>query len=323
MQMKEKITVGNKTFAFVRVKDLKISKYNVRGEISPEEKEVIKVELAKSIKEFGLQQLPVVTPNGEVFIGGRRTVAFKELGEEWILVEIRDATPFEQLVASYTENFHRKNMNYIEEGKALKTMCELKGMSTYELAKELGISPYAIQQKIRVYEKLGSCIDAYAVRNIPFEVARMIASIEENDKRERLVNLVIEKGLKADDVKKIIGTTNAVKSLIENEKPEIQKKAKQKFEPLYYTPELDIAEVKWYLEEWSGDSHSLSRGRIWWDEHGITCTEEAVKWFQKYGGVHIRDLMGSEGEWDRVQEQIEKKKQREKNERKKEATHTK
>ncbi|MEM2271930.1 MAG: ParB/RepB/Spo0J family partition protein [Archaeoglobaceae archaeon] len=317
MEIREKVQIGNKTFAFVRVKDLKISPYNVRPEITPEEREEIKAELAKSIKELGLQQLPVVTPNGEVFIGGRRTVAFKELGEEWILVEIRDATPFEQLVASYTENFHRKSPDYLHEGRLFKQMCELGGISEVELSKKLGIPRSTISNKIRVYEKLGQILnECSGGTSIPgkqvlsFEDAKMIASIEEDDKRERLVDLVIEKGLKTEDIKRIIATTNAVKSLIEGEKPEIQKKAKEKFEPLYYTPDLDIAEVKWQLEEWAGDSHPLSRGRIWWDEHGITCTEEAVKWFQKYGGVHIRDLMGSEGEWDRVQERMERAKRK-------------
>lgn len=303
MEMKNKTVIGKKIFAYVKVKGLTISKYNVRPETTPEEKEEIKAELAKSIKELGLQQLPVITPDGEVFIGGRRTLAFKELGEEWMLAEIRDALPFEQMIASYTENFHRKSPDYMNEGKLFKSMCEEGGVSTRELSKKLGVSDEYIGVRIRIYEKLN---DANAVGTIAFEQARMLSTADiPEDAREKLVKMASD-GIKTQDLKKIIATTNATKALLEGETEEVQKQAEKEFKDQLYTKGLDITAIKWRLEEIAGDSHSTGKGRVWWDEEGIKSVAEAVAWFKKYGGRHLEDKQGSEGEWDKTKERMEK-----------------
>jgi len=313
MEMKNKTVIGKKIFAYVKVKDLKISEYNVRPGATPEEKEEIKTELAKSIKELGLQQLPVITPEGEVFIGGRRTIAFKELGEEWMLAEIRNAAPFEQMIASYTENFHRKSPDYMNEGRLFKEMIKegvAKGDIKLQghgdkghgiLGKKLGISNDYVDARVRIFETLSS---AAGGSGIAFEQARMLSTSDiPDDKRAELVKMASE-GIKTQDLKKIIATTNATKALLEGETEEVQKQAEKEFKDQLYTKDLDITAIKWRLEEIAGDSHSTGKGRIWWDEHGITSTEEAIAWFKKYGGRHLRDLKGSDGEWDKTKEKM-------------------
>lgn len=302
MEMKNKTIVGNKTFAYVKVKGLKISKYNVRPETTPEEKEEIKTELAKSIKELGLQQLPVITSEGEVFIGGRRSIAFKELGEEWMLAEIRDAAPFEQMIASYTENFHRKEPDFMNEGKLFEQMCKEGQVSAAELGKKLGLSQETINHKISAYDKLH---DLSGGQSITFEQARMLSTSDiPDDKREELVKMVSE-GMKTQDLRKIIATTNAAKALFDGETEEIKKQAEKEFADKLYTKDLNIGELRWRLEEIAEDSHPTGEGRIWWDKKNIKTTEEAIAWFKKYGGRHLADKEGSEGEWDKTKEEME------------------
>lgn len=306
MEIRNKISIGSKTFAFVRVKDLTISKYNVRPEITPEDKEEIRTELAKSIRELGLQQLPVVTPEGEVFIGGRRTVAFKELGEEWMLAEIREATPFEQLVASYTENFHRKAPNFMEEGKLFKQMCEIGQVSAAQLAKKLGLSDTTILSKIKAWEKLH---DLPGGETITFEQARMITSSDiSDDVRKKLVER-LKDGMKTDTLTKAIARTNAVKSLLDGEPEELKKKALQRFEDQFYSEELDMGEVLWFLEEWNKDSHKLTEGIKMGNEINAKTFEEANAWFNKYGGYCLGPVTNAwYGMWDHKKEELEKKK---------------
>lgn len=245
VEFRNKTQVGNKVFAWARVKDLKVSPYNVRPEVTEEEREEIRSSLAKSIKELGLQQIPVCTSNGEVYIGGRRLIAHDELGEEWMLVEIRDATPFEQMIASYTENFHRKEPNYLDEGRLFLQMCELGGISKRKLAKKLGVSEGYVRDRIRIWERL----NRHGVTTLTFEQARLLAlDIIPDDKREILIQRLETGEIDFSKLQRIISKSKAALQLIEQAPTEeIQKQLKAEFEDVLWTEDLsfDYLEYRW------------------------------------------------------------------------------
>lgn len=284
MIFKDKQVVGNKTFAWAKVKVLKVSKYNVRPEITPEEKEEIKESLAKSIKELGLQQLPVCTSQGEVFIGGRRMLAFKELGEEWMLVEIREAEPFEQMIASYTENFHRKEPDWMNEGKLFKEMCETGQVSERELAKKLGINDSSIQTKILAYEKLN---DASGVGTITYEQARILSSLEiPDDKRSSLVERISDGEIKTPQLISIIQRTKAAKELLEGIPEKVRKTLEENIEEDLYTEKLDIGKLDHDIVKAQGGNVSLTEVKF--EESYFTTQEEAQDFAAKCGGRFVK-----------------------------------
>lgn len=156
-KFKEVITFGNKAFGFLKLSEAKVADTNIRKEkLSVEETKVIQDTLAKSIKDIGLQQFPVCTPEGEVFIGGRRLKAFELNKEQWIPVEIRDINSYQQRLDSWAENKARMEVEPLSEAQHFKETMQIEKKSAYQLAKDLGLPETYINDRLKVLETLSS-----------------------------------------------------------------------------------------------------------------------------------------------------------------------
>jgi ParB-like chromosome segregation protein Spo0J len=102
-----------------------------------------------------MQQLPVSSPNGEIFIGGRRLKAYELKGEQWLAVEIRDVDDFEQMRSSWAENRARKEIDPLEEGKHFKKMVDFQKLSGAQLARDLGLSDDYVLDGLQIAETYG------------------------------------------------------------------------------------------------------------------------------------------------------------------------
>lgn len=120
--------------------------FNCRGDaVAP----IDVIDLARDIESHGLQQPIVVQPYNEykpdqysyrVVSGHRRYTAFKVLKRETIPCIINtELTESQALILNLGENLHRKDLNILQEAKALERL-KLSGMSTSEVAEELGKS---------------------------------------------------------------------------------------------------------------------------------------------------------------------------------------
>lgn len=148
-KFKDVVQVSNKTFGFLKLSEAKLSQNNIRPVISKEEAEVIRVTLLPSIEAIGMQQLPVSSTKGEIFIGGRRFKAYELKGEQWLLVEIRDVDDQEQMRASWAENRARREVQPMDEARHFKKMVDAKGISGRELAQELGLSKDYVDERLK------------------------------------------------------------------------------------------------------------------------------------------------------------------------------
>lgn len=148
-KFKDIATVGNKTFGYLKLSEAKLSINNIRPETTKEETEVIRVTLLPSIDAIGMQQLPVSSPKGEIFIGGRRLKAYEIKKEQWLAVEIRDVDDLEQMRASWAENRARQEVKPMEEARHFKKMVDAKGLSGRQLAHELGLSEDYVQRRLK------------------------------------------------------------------------------------------------------------------------------------------------------------------------------
>lgn len=137
--------------------------FNCRGAISP----IDVVELARDIDQHGLAQSIVIQPFTEkegykyrIVLGHRRFQAFINLKRKDIPAVIRDDLTEEQArIMNLSENLKRKDLNLLQEAKALEKFIN-DGLSAQEIAKKLEVSygwvqvrstllklPYAIQQE--------------------------------------------------------------------------------------------------------------------------------------------------------------------------------
>jgi ParB family chromosome partitioning protein len=118
--------------------------FNCRGHIAP----IDVVDLSKEIEAHGLKQPITVQPikNGKpgieykVVIGHRRHKAFEVLGRETIPCSIStNLSETDAMVLNLNENLHRKDLNIMQEAKALERL-KLTGFSVVDVSRQLNKS---------------------------------------------------------------------------------------------------------------------------------------------------------------------------------------
>lgn len=126
-------------FEYLPLNKIDISKFNVRRSKLEEGID----ELAKSIKEIGVQQPVVVFPKGdryELVIGQRRYLACKRLGLTSIPALItRVKSDTEAAIASFSENIHRLDLAYRDKMQVATELLTRLG-SVDKVATHLGVS---------------------------------------------------------------------------------------------------------------------------------------------------------------------------------------
>jgi ParB-like chromosome segregation protein Spo0J len=308
-------------------------------QMTPQEYERLK----QSIKEYGLQEPIHVMADGKTIIDGHhRYRACKELGIELRICIHEDIKTLEQAKELARElNDARRQMNLpkriltayytykkqLEEEARERQLAQLKqyrrvhvnpterGRTAEKLAEELGISPSTLKRAFKIielapHEYLQLWLEGRIPTNTMAVAVEALDSIPEEFKsnKEELIAWTLENPEeRIPEVKRILADTNAVLYMLEQEESEeVRKEIEQRFKSQYYTPELNPQEVLWWVEEISQSSHKLSKGIKLAEEIGEKF-EEADAWFAHYGGRCIREVKAWEGEWDKFQEQLEKK----------------
>lgn len=240
-KFKDIVTVGNKTFGYLKLSESSLSSNNIRPEISKEEIQYIKVTLLPSIDAIGLQQLAVCTPQGEVFIGGRRREAFKLKGETWLPVEIRDSQAYDQMKDSWAENRARKEIEPLEEARHFKKMVENKKISSNQLSKDLGLPHSYIYDRLQILDTLGfhqveiveekGLTKEQEKKKITYRKARALArDYVPTETREKIVKKIKDEGMSSEEVERTIGKVKVIQTIIEQEeKPEVKDKLEKEY----------------------------------------------------------------------------------------------
>jgi ParB/RepB/Spo0J family partition protein len=271
--------------------------------LTQEEYELLK----ESIKTYGLLHPIVVNPEGVVLDGHHRLKACREL-------HIPYETRIVDLGSEEAEKKFVINSN-IRRSLSLFEMVEymIRGESSTQrqLAKQLNVSQTQISRALEIIERGDEKLKELVRNGIlkiyqGWNVLKALESIEDEGDRKALLDSLYKGEIDYKELKRIVGNTNAVLYMLEQESEEVREKIEQKFKSQYYTAELNPQEVLWFIEEISGSSHKLSRGIKLAEEIGETW-EEAEAWFTHYGGRCIREVKAWEGEWDKFQEELERK----------------
>jgi ParB family chromosome partitioning protein len=159
--------------------------FNCRGSIPP----VDVVELVKDIEIHGLQQPIVVKPieNGrykfKIISGHRRHKAFEVLDWEMIPCVINEKiSDADALILNLGENLHRKDLNIVQEAKALKRL-KMAGFSINEVASELSKSSTWVSVRYMLLELPEEICEAAAAGFVTQKHIRELHSLGERSKQ--------------------------------------------------------------------------------------------------------------------------------------------
>ena len=199
---------GRLKYDEISIASVKVSPANVRKTGMDEGLD----DLARSIKEIGLQQPVVVHEQGGkhfLIIGQRRFLACKKLGMDRIPALIRSVKDdTEAAVISFSENIHRLDLNYrdkmraaIELRKKLKSIpkvAEHLGVTDQTVRNYLGYEGVPDQLKEMVDRRAISATTAMSIaRSVPdekkaVEIAKKVKEVPSSARRRNIIDVARE-----------------------------------------------------------------------------------------------------------------------------------
>lgn len=154
-------------------------------------------ELARSIASVGLLQPLTVraTDQGyEVVAGHRRLLALRLVGLSEVPVIVRDDDEASRVEVMLAENLERRDLNPVEEARALQRARDLLGMSIDELARRSNRSEAWVRQRLELLSWPAVALEAVSEGRVKVAVLRPLMEIEDERERDRLVACAIDSG---------------------------------------------------------------------------------------------------------------------------------
>ena len=165
------------------------------------------LELADSIKQFGILQPLLVQKKGdffEIIAGERRWRAAKLAGIKEVPVIIKDYTKQEIVEIALIENIQRENLNPIEEAMAYKRLLTEFKLKQDEVADRVSKSRTAVTNSMRLL-KLDEKIQQMIVDDmISTGHARALLAIENKEEQYNLAIRIFDEKLSVREVEAII-----------------------------------------------------------------------------------------------------------------------
>ena len=173
-------------------------------------------ELAASIKAKGVIQPIVVRPlpagapgpaRYEIVAGERRWQAAKLAGLTDIPVIVRDLSDKEAVAVALIENIQREELTAAEEARSLKRLTTEFSLTQQEVADSVGRSRAAVSNLIRLLELPEPVVALIDSKALGMGHARALLGLRGNAERQRLGQLVAQRGLSVRETENLVRKT--------------------------------------------------------------------------------------------------------------------
>lgn len=173
------------------------------GEIRPNPMQPRKVfeeaglrELAESVRQHGiLQPLTVRRASGgwELIAGERRLRAARMAGLETVPCIETAADDRQSALLALVENLQRRDLHYFEEAAAIADYLKRSGVTQEEAAVQLGRSPSALANKLRLLRLSEDCRTALASNGLSERHARALLRLEDESERLTAIRRIVDR----------------------------------------------------------------------------------------------------------------------------------
>lgn len=201
---------------FLKLSSIEPNRNQPRNEF----KEDSLLELAESMKEYGVLQPLLVQKKGdfyEIIAGERRWRAAKLAGLKEVPVVIREYTKQQSMEIALIENVQREDLNPIEEAKAYQRLMQEFSLKQEEIAARVAKNRVTITNSMRLL-KLDERVQDMLIQNqITGGHARALLSVEDPELQFQLAGKIVTESLSVREVEKL------VKSLSKKKEPKEKK----------------------------------------------------------------------------------------------------
>ncbi len=164
-------------------------------------------ELARSIKESGVLQPIIVTPDGKTYkiiVGERRWRAAQKAGLKKIPSLIRSMPKKQQLETSLVENLQREDLNPLEIALSYQKLTQELNYTQQETAEKVGKDRTSVANYLRLLKLPKEIQNNLAAGNISMGHARALLSLEGPELQISLYRQIIQENLSVRAVEKLI-----------------------------------------------------------------------------------------------------------------------
>lgn len=174
-------------------------------------------ELAASIKEHGVLQAVVVSPDDDgkgftLVAGERRCRAAKEAGLKTIPAVIKPVDKNTMLEVALIENLQREDLNPVDEALAYKRLMREYNYTQEELARRLGRSRPSIANSVRLLGLSEHILEKLAKNEMTPGQVRPLLAIDDHKKQEEAATLIVKNGLSAREAERLVSKFNSSKN---------------------------------------------------------------------------------------------------------------
>ena len=155
-------------------------------------------ELARSIQSHGVLQPLTVrrTAQGwELIAGERRLRSALLAGLETVPCIEAEADENHSALLALVENLQRRDLHYFEEAAAIADYLRASGVTQEEAAAQLGRSPSALANKLRLLRLSPVCRKQLTHHNLTERHARALLRLEAEDERLTALNHIVKRQL--------------------------------------------------------------------------------------------------------------------------------
>ena len=178
-------------------------------------------ELADSMQKYGQLQPILLLQENEAYrieAGHRRYCAAQILGWAEIDAVILESSDTEHLhLIRAHENFHREQLNPVEESKICWRLVQEDGLGVDRAAKELCKTPSWVDTRLEIARMPSDIKASLSLGEIKVAVAKELCKVKNHETRERLLKSAIEYGASAAVVRQWISDSSVNQFLEQSE----------------------------------------------------------------------------------------------------------
>lgn len=171
---------------FRHIDSLRPNPNNPRGAVDAKAPDIL--ELAASIKEQGILQPLLITPDGVIVAGHRRRTAAKIAGVVMVPVIERALSEQAQLLSMLVENMQRESLSMLQEAQAFAKLMESGNLGVMDLSRLLGLPPQTISERLPILKLPESVQALYAKNALSVAAAKQLLRFESVDRQIRVAN---------------------------------------------------------------------------------------------------------------------------------------
>jgi len=171
------------------------------------------LELAASIKRYGIVQPLVASPKGDGYIiiaGERRWRASQIAGLKSVPVLVRTSQELEQLELALVENVQRVDLSPLEQAVSIERLHQQFNLTYGEIAKRLGKAETTLHNTVRLLQLPEEAREALVAKEISEGHARQVLALKDApEKQAELLKLIMQNGWSVRQAERYVSSLKA------------------------------------------------------------------------------------------------------------------